>query len=81
MQELYYLGCDWTDVGQMFLHQGTDIFIKSIDAVINITNLKAINNVQIPARCIVTILTILIGKWITATPCILEAEKDEIITT
>ena len=55
MQQLHHLGCDLTDDGQMFLHQGTDICINSIDAVMNLTNLKTFRNMHIPAYCIVII--------------------------
>ena len=71
------LSCDWTHDGQMFSHQGTDIFIYLIDAVTNKTNLKTIINVQIPAYCIVTVPTRLTHKCIATTPCILEVEIDE----
>ena len=64
----------------MCLHQGTDILINCLHAVMNITNLKTINNVQIPTNCIVTKPTKLTGKCITAMPCLLEMEVDEIIT-
>ena len=61
----------------MFLHQGTDIVINSTDAVTNITNLKTIRKVQIPAHCTAAIQTKLTGKCITVTACILEVETYE----
>ena len=39
MQQLHYLGWDWTYERWMFIHQGADILINSIDGVMNITNL------------------------------------------
>ena len=74
MQQLHCLGYDWTDGRLMFLHQGSDILINSIDAVTNITNLKAITNDQIPTYCIVTIPTKLTGKCTLYTPCTLEVK-------
>ena len=62
------------------LHQGADIPISSIDAAMNVTNLKTISNVQIPACSIAMLLTKLAGKCITAIPCILEVEIDEIVS-
>ena len=64
----------------MFLDQGSDTLINSIDAVANMTNLKTISNVQIPIHCIATISTKQTGKSITTGPCILEMKVDEIIT-
>ena len=61
----------------MFLHQGTYILINSVDATINITNIKPISNIQIPTYCITTIPTKLTGRCITATPSILEVEMDK----
>ena len=46
----------------MFICKGTDILINSADAAINITKLKTISNIQIPAHCIATIPTKLTGK-------------------
>ena len=63
----------------MFFHQGTDILVTSIDAVTNITNLETTSNVQLPAHSIAAIPAKLTCKCITATPCILEMEIDEIV--
>ena len=63
----------------MFLHEGTNILINSIDAVGNVTNLQTISNVQIPVHYITTIPTKLTGKYIATTTCILEVVIDEII--
>ena len=41
----------------MFLHQGTNILINSLDDITSNTKLKTISNVQIPAHCFVTIQT------------------------
>ena len=60
----------------MLLHQGTDILLNSVDAAINITNLKTISYVQIPTCCIAPIPTKLTDRCITTTPCILEVEID-----
>ena len=59
----------------MFLHQGTDIVINFVYAATNITHLKTISNVQIPACFIAATLTKLTGR------CILEVEIDEVIST
>ena len=64
----------------MLLNQGDDILINSIDAAMNIMNFKTISNVPIPAHCIATILTKLTGKCIIAAPCMLEVERDEVIS-
>ena len=40
MQQLYQLGCDWPDIGCMFLHQGANVLINSIDVITNGTHLK-----------------------------------------
>ena len=39
-------------IDECILHEGAYILINSTDAVMNITNLKAIGNVQIPAHYI-----------------------------
>ena len=78
MQQLYHLGCDWTKEGLLFLNQGADILSKFLDVLTNITKLKAISNVQIPAHSIAMILTKLTG--VTTTPCILEVEIDRVIS-
>ena len=57
MQQLHHLGCDWTDKEQMFLHQGTNVLIISVDIITNVTNLKTISNVQIPSHSTVTLPT------------------------
>ena len=62
------------------LHEGTDILISSTDALPNTTNLRTISIMQIPAHFIVTILTKLNSKCITATPCILEVDIDEMVS-
>ena len=40
MQHLHHLGCDCTNDGQMFLHQGVNILSNSIDVVADTTILK-----------------------------------------
>ena len=72
MQQLHHLGCGWTDDGWMFLTQGTDLLINSIDTVVDKMNLKTISNIQIPTYIIATIATKVTGKCIAITPCILE---------
>ena len=57
MLQLYHLGWDWTMDGWMFLHQGADILIYSIKAVVNNTSLKTISNIQTPIHCIANIPT------------------------
>ena len=57
MQQVHCLGCDWTDNRGIFLHQCTDIFISSIDAVTKMINLKNLSNVQISAHSLATIPT------------------------
>ena len=64
----------------MFLHQGADILINAIGALINITYLKTTNKVQIPAHFIATVLTKLTGRCITTTLCILDVEIDKLIS-
>ena len=62
----------------MFLHQGTIVLINSID-ITNVTHLKTISNVWIPAHSFVAIPTKRTGKCIPNTPFILGVEIDEII--
>ena len=79
MQQLYQLGCDWTDNNCMFLHQGVKVLINSVDAFTDMTYLKTISNIEIPAYSIVTIPIRKTGKCITSEPCIFEVETSEII--
>ena len=51
----------------MFLHQGAKIFINSMDTVTNVTPLKTINILKIPACSIATIPTKRTGKYNTST--------------
>ena len=44
------------------MHQGTNVLINSIDAIVNATNLKTISNIQIPTHCIATMPPTLTGK-------------------
>ena len=44
MQQLYQLGCDWTDIGCMFLHQSTQILINLTEIVTDVTHLWTISN-------------------------------------
>ena len=55
MQQLYWLGGSWTDNHHMFLHQ--DTLINSTEVVRNVTCLKTISNIEIPAHPIVNIPT------------------------
>ena len=64
----------------MCLHQGTDIPLISIDALVNMMNLKTMSNVQIPIHCFGAIPTKLTSDYIATTPCTLKMEKDEKIT-
>ena len=64
----------------MFLHQGIDIPINSINTVASATNLKAVSNVQIPTHCIATIPTKQTFKCVADTPGTLAVKKDEITT-
>ena len=80
MQHVHHLGCDWADIGWLFLCQSTDILIPSIDAVTIIRNLKTMSNAKISAHSIVTIPIKLTGKCIIATPYKLEVEIGEIVT-
>ena len=50
------------------------------DAVMNITKLKTISNVQISVHCIATAAAKLTGKCVTTTQCIFKVEIDRIIT-
>ena len=40
VQQLLHLDCDWTDDGEIFLHQGTDLLITSINTVTSIKKSK-----------------------------------------
>ena len=55
MQQLYSPGCDRTNNGHMFLHQGTSVLFNSIDIVINVTPSKTISNVSLPPHFIATL--------------------------
>ena len=80
MQQLFQLCCDWTDNGHMFLHQGAKIFINSIDIVKNVTHLRTISNIEIPAHSVVTIPTRKTGRCTTNTPCIFEVDINKILS-
>ena len=47
IQQLYKIGCDWTDNGHIVLHQDANVLNNSMHIVTNVTQLKTINNVQI----------------------------------
>ena len=55
MKVICHLGCDWTEDGEMFLHQGTWVLINSIDTLANEPYLQTISNIEVPAYSIVTI--------------------------
>ena len=55
MQQLYELSCYRTDSGCMFLHQGTNVPINSID-VTNAVHLTT-SNVEVPGHSIVSVPT------------------------
>ena len=55
MQQLYQLSCHRTDSGCIFLHQGTNVPINSID-VTNVVYLTT-SNVEVPAHSIVSVPT------------------------
>ena len=76
MQQLHQLGCDWVDNGCMFLPQGANALINSID-IMNVTHLRAISNIEIPACSIVTIPTWKTGKCTTNAVCIFEVVISE----
>ena len=78
MQQLYQLGCDWTDNGCMFLHQGTIVLINSID-ITNVTHLRTISNIEICASYIVTQHTRKTGKCSTNVPCVYVVEVNEML--
>ena len=63
----------------MFLHEGSDVLVSSIECVTNLTHLKTIGNVLIPVHSIVTIPTKQTGKYDAITPCIVEVEIEEIV--
>ena len=46
MQQLHQIDCNWTDNGHMFLHQGTNVLINSIDVVTNVTHLRTISKMR-----------------------------------
>ena len=64
----------------MFLHQSTEILIRSIDAVTNITNLTTISNMHIPAHFTATLPTRQTCACITVTLCTLEVQIDKIVS-
>ena len=68
MQLIPHLGCGWTDDGQMFLNQGMDILINSIDAVVSIANLKKLLAMCRFSACIVSLPTKVADKCIASTP-------------
>ena len=79
MQQLYWLGCDWTSRSHMYLHQDENVLINSMDIVRSVTHLKTIGNVHIPAYAFVTIPAKRTEKCTTNTPCIFDIEINEII--
>ena len=64
MQHLHNLGCDWTDGGHMFLHQGAYMLINSKDPVINELHLQTNRNIERHTHSIVTIPK---GRTVTST--------------
>ena len=44
VQQLDCLGCKWTASGHMFLNQGTNFLIKSIETAINEIYLETVKN-------------------------------------
>ena len=56
MQQIYRLGCDWTDNGHMFIHQGESILINTIEIDMHIAYLKTVSNIEVPTCCTATIL-------------------------
>ena len=74
MQQLYQLGCDWTDNGCIFLHKGGNVLMNSIDIVTNVPPLKTVSNVQIHTYYIATIPLRRTGKYTISTTCIFDVE-------
>ena len=72
MKQLYQLGGGWNDNGYMLLQQVANVLIYSIKSVVNVTNLKTISNVKIPAHSIATLPTKRAGKCSTSRTCIFE---------
>ena len=64
----------------MFLHQGTETLLNSINAVTNAINLKSISHIQIPTHCTANISTKLTGRCIATSAWILEVEIDEVVS-
>ena len=81
MQQVHCLGCNWTEHGHMFLHQGANVLIKSIDIVISEPCLWNISNIEVSAQSIVTTPTRNLGTCTSNTPCICELQVNEILTT
>ena len=79
MQHLYQLGCDWTDTGNMFLHQGANVLTDSIDSAMNVIHLRTISNIKAPVHCIATMPAIKTGKFTTNTLYIFEVDINEVV--
>ena len=58
----------------MFLHQGTNVLINSINGVTVVSHLKTMSNLQISGHSIVTLPTRKTGKCTTNTSCIYEVQ-------
>ena len=77
-EQLYQLGCDWTDNCHMFVHQSANILINLIDVFRNMTQLK----LQVMYRFLcstATIPTKMTSMCTSKTLCIFDMVIDEII--
>ena len=61
MKQVHHSSCEWAENGHMFLHQGADVLINSVDITINEPHLQTISNTKVPACSVVTIPTVRSG--------------------